>query len=139
MRSGLRSVAHWTGLRHAAREPIWFHDGKIGGRIRRVGDAELEVEITQAKPTGSRLRADRSINLPASQLERPPLLAKDFADLAFVAEQADMVGLSFAESPAGIEELARELSKRTTRSIGIVLKIETRRGFDCTGWQLVWT
>ncbi len=113
-----------------AGDPIWFDDGKIGGRIRSIGHDELEVVITHAKTSGSKLRADRSINLPQSELDRPPLLPKDLEDLPFVAEYADMVGLSFAENPAGVEQLADALHDRTTRSIGIVLKIETRRGFE---------
>jgi pyruvate kinase len=116
--------------RHPCRSPDLVDDGKIGGRIRRIGDFELEVEITQAKRSGSKLRADRSINLPESQIERSPLLPKDFDDLAFVAEHADMAGLSFVESPEGIQQLAATLRERTTRPIGIVLKIETRRGFE---------
>jgi pyruvate kinase len=111
-------------------EPVWFDDGKIGGRIRHVTADGVEVEITQAKPTGSKLRADRSVNLPESQLERPPVTSKDIEDLAFVAESADMVGLSFAESPLGIQQVADALRQHTTRPIGIVLKIETRHGFE---------
>ena len=111
-------------------DPIWFDDGKIGGRIRRVGPGELEVQITQAKAGGSKLRGDRSVNLPESKLARPQLLPKDVEDLGFVADHADMVGLSFAESPEGIQQLVSALRARTDRQIGIVLKIETRRGFE---------
>jgi pyruvate kinase len=57
-------------------------------------------------------------------------MPKDFEDLVFVAEHADLVGLSFAESPEGIEQLSAALRARTDRQIGIVLKIETRRGFE---------
>jgi pyruvate kinase len=144
--AALDSVSHRGGWQNDARriactlppdltgiapgDALWFDDGKIGGRIRRVSPHELEVEITQAKPGGSKLRADRSVNLPDSQLERAPLLSKDLADLAFVAEHADLVGLSFAESAEGIQQLASALHERTEREIGIVLKIETRRGFE---------
>ena len=41
------------------------------------------------------------------------------------------MGLSFAESAEGIQQLADALQERTRRQIGIVLKIETRRGFEC--------
>jgi pyruvate kinase len=114
----------------APGDPIWFGDGKIGGRIRRVGLSELEVEDKQVKPGGGKLAADRNVNLPESERQRPPLMPKDFVDLDFVAEQADLVGLSFAESPMGIEQAAAALHARTDRQLGIVLKIETRRGFE---------
>jgi pyruvate kinase len=78
--------------------PIWFDDGKVGGRVRRVENGEVEVEITLTKQGGARLRSDRSINLPESVVQRQPLLPKDLRDLDFVTNCADMVGLSFAES-----------------------------------------
>lgn len=115
----------------AEGDAIWFDDGKIGGRVRHVWPGELQVEITQAKPGGSKLRADRSVNLPESPIERPALLPKDLRDLDFIAEYSDLVGLSFAESAEGIQQLADALQERTQRQIGIVLKIETRRGFEC--------
>ena len=96
--------------------------------MRHVENDEVEVEITLAREAGARLRADRSINLPDSVVERPPLLPKDLQDLDFVADCADMVGLSFAESAEGILELSQALRDRTSRTIGIVLKIETQIG-----------
>jgi pyruvate kinase len=110
--------------------PIWFDDGKVGGRVRRVENDDVEVEITLARQAGSRLLADRSINLPESAVERPTLLPKDLQDLDFVAGCADIVGLSFAESAQGILELSQALRERTSRMIRIVLKIETQVGFE---------
>ena len=101
-----------VGIRPGAA--IWFDDGKVGGRVQRVENDEVEVEITLARQAGARLRADRSINLPESVVERPPLLPKDLQDLDFVADCADMAGLSFAESPDGILQLMQALRNRTT-------------------------
>jgi pyruvate kinase len=82
-------------------ERIWFDDGKTGGVIREVEATlgVLRVEITQARPGGSRLRAGRGINLPDSALRAAALTAKDEQDLSFVAAHADMVGLSCVRTP----------------------------------------
>ena len=42
-------------------ETVSLNDGKISGLIRNVSDGQLEVEITKAKPTGSRLLDESSI------------------------------------------------------------------------------
>jgi pyruvate kinase len=110
-------------------ERIWFDDGKIGGVIREAGPESLLVEITQARPGGSRLRAEKGINLPDTDLRVPALTAKDVADLPFIAAHANMVALSFVREPEAVLDLQRRLVALHS-GIGIVLKIETRRGFE---------
>ena len=111
-------------------ERIWFDDGRVGGIIRHVAADRLEVEITHARAAGETLAGDKGINLPDSQLELPALTDKDIEDLAIVAKLADMVGLSFAQRASDVEALRRHLQARDAEHLGIVLKIETRRGFE---------
>jgi pyruvate kinase len=110
-------------------EPIWFDDGCIGGVIERVGQDELQIRITFAPPGGARLRADKGINLPESQLRIPALTEKDLADIPFVAAHADMVALSFASSAEDVRALHGALARHAVRRPAVVLKIETQRGF----------
>ncbi|MDP2194532.1 MAG: pyruvate kinase [Rhodocyclaceae bacterium] len=111
-------------------ERIWFDDGRIGGIIRQVAADRLEVEITHAREAGEKLADDKGINLPDSQLELPALTDKDIEDLAIVATEADMVGLSFAQRASDVEALRGHLQALGAEHLGIVLKIETRRGFE---------
>lgn len=111
-------------------ERIWFDDGRIGGVIRHVDRAWLEVEITHARENGEKLAGDKGINLPDSRLELPALTEKDIADLAVVAKEADLVGLSFVHSASDVEILREHLRALGAPDLGIVLKIETRRGFE---------
>jgi pyruvate kinase len=67
-------------------ETISLNDGKISGVIRDVSEQQLDVEITKAKPTGSRLRGQRGINFPNSDIRLPGLTATDKTNLVFVAE-----------------------------------------------------
>ena len=73
-------------------ERIWFDDGKIGGVITSVSAEQIHVQITEAKAGGAKLRADKGINLPDSDLKMPALTAKDLDDLPFVAQNADLIG-----------------------------------------------
>lgn len=113
-----------------AGEAVWLDDGKIGGVLERVEPDRLHIRITQARPRGEKLRSDKGINLPESALTLPALAARDIEDLEFVAEHADLVGLSFANSAADVETLAGHLDRLGGKRPGIVLKIETRRGFE---------
>lgn len=112
-----------------AGESIWFDDGKIGGVIEGVDADRLRVRVTHTGTGGRKLRADKGINLPDTPLRLPALTASDVEDLAFVAEHADVVELSFANSAADVEELNSHLA-RLGRRPAVVLKVETRRGFQ---------
>jgi pyruvate kinase len=113
-----------------AGESIWFDDGKIGGVIERVAEDQILVRITQARPGGSKLTADKGINLPESAVKLDALTRQDLQALPFVARHADVVELSFANAAADVEALQRELTRIGGRLPAIVLKIETRRGFE---------
>jgi pyruvate kinase len=111
-------------------EPIWFDDGKIGGTIEAVRTDRVEVRINRTRPGGGRLRAEKGINLPDSQLDLPALTEDDANDLPFVVKHADMVGLSFVNTPRDVDRLVEQLRTLTDNPPAIVLKVETRRGFD---------
>ena len=113
-----------------AGEQVWFDDGKIGGVIKKVADSEATIEITHASAAGSKLRSNKGINLPDSDLSIASLTTKDLEDLQTVAEQADIVGMSFVRSPGDVEALDAHLARLGRPDIGILLKIETRQAFD---------
>lgn len=111
-------------------EHIWFDDGRIGGLVRRSAVAWAEVIITEAPEGGAFLAADKGINLPDSRLDLPALSAKDIKDLETVARCADIVGLSFAQSADDVEALRGHLHRLQADHVGLILKVETRRGFE---------
>ncbi len=111
-------------------ERVWFDDGRIGGVIRRASARGVDVEITDVPDGGQDLLADKGINFPDSALDLPALTGKDRRDLDVVARHADIVGLSFAQSADDVRALRAELAARGAESLGLMLKIETRRGFE---------
>ena len=111
-------------------ERIWFDDGRIGGEIRDVSPERLQVTITRAAAAGSKLGADKGINLPDTNLTLPSLTSKDLEDLRFVAAHADIVGYSFVRTDADVRELQSQLAALGHPDLPLILKIETRRAFD---------
>lgn len=108
-------------------EHVWFDDGKVAGVVRRAERDRLEVEITSGAGEGTKLGADKGINLPDTDIQLPALTRKDVSDLRFIAKNADMVGYSFVRNPGDIDTLRRHLRGE---KIGVVLKIETRHAFE---------
>lgn len=111
-------------------ESIWFDDGKIGGVIEKVEPSRAFIKITHARKGGERLRCNKGINFPESGLRLAALTPQDLEALPFVAEHADVVELSFANSGRDVELLQQRLSQLGNRQPAIVLKVETRRGFE---------
>jgi pyruvate kinase len=99
-----------------AGQRVLFDDGKIGAVVvapARGGTGaplEVELEIVQARPKGSRLRADKGINLPDTSLRIPALTAKDRDDLAFACCHADLINYSFVRSEADVACLHQALA-----------------------------
>jgi pyruvate kinase len=112
-----------------AGEPILFDDGKVEGIIEEVSPDELKVRILHAKDGGSKVKSDKGINLPESNMSISGLTEKDKQDIEFVAQNADAVNLSFVNTKEDVQELI-DLLKEYNSKIGIILKIETRKGFN---------
>jgi pyruvate kinase len=111
-------------------ERIWFDDGRLGGVVRNVKAKCVEVEITDARDCGEHLAGDKGINLPDTRLDLAALTPKDVEDLQTVARHADMVGMSFCESAVDVRALRRRLIRLGAAHLGLILKIETKRGFE---------
>ena len=114
----------------AVGDPVWLDDGKIGAVVESKSSEGLLVRITYARPNGTKLRCDKGINFPDTQLHLPALSALDKTYLVFIVEHADIVAMSFANSSEDVRELNAEIRRIGKGSPGVVLKIETKRGFE---------
>lgn len=111
---------------------VMFDDGKIHAVVARADRARddylLRVLGTQKETV--KLRAEKGINLPDTTLTVPGLAAEDRRALAFVAKHANAVSLSFVRGPEDVRLLHAALDRTGRRRIAVVLKIETRAGFE---------
>ena len=116
-----------------AGEPIWLDDGKIGGFVFEVTDQIIRIDITHARAKGKKLRNQKGINLPNTEINQGALTEKDLADLPFVLKHADIIGLSFVNKPNDVTDLVQAIEKFKPESKNgdftfpaIVFKIETK-------------
>ena len=109
-------------------DPVFIDDGKLGGVVDRRTDAGLVVRVLRAGPKGFKLKPEKGLNVPGSDLALVALTDEDRSALDFIARHADMVGYSFVQSATDVRLLQEELAARRpddwTR-IALVAKIET--------------
>ena len=109
---------------------VWLDDGKLGGVIRSAGPEHMDLEITHAGPAGTKLKAEKGINFPDTDLSIRSLTERDREDLRFVARHADIVNMSFVRSAQDVADLLEQLSELDATSVDVTLKIETVGGFE---------
>ena len=111
-------------------DSVWFDDGKLGGVVCDINNNNIIVEITNAPVDGFKLKAEKGINFPESDLNVAALTDEDIDHLKFIAKHADMVGSSFVQKPSDVFQLQKQLKHLDREDLGIILKIETRQAFE---------
>lgn len=109
---------------------IFFDDGKIEGVISGVDPTGVMVNVTRAALNGTKLKAEKGINLPDTVLPMAALTEDDIAALDSVVGLADIVNLSFVRGPGDVADVQQQLADRESTGLGLVLKIETVAGFS---------
>jgi pyruvate kinase len=107
-----------------------FDDGAITAEVETVATGEATLLVTRTKPGGQRLGAEKGINLPDTVLPLTALTEDDEKHLPFIAEHADMVAVSFVRTAADIEHVLDRINAAGAAHLGLLLKIETRQGFE---------
>lgn len=113
--------------RLAVGTAVSIDDGGVEGTITAtLGDGFL-VRVGRCKAAGVKLKAEKGLNFPNTDLGLDPLTDKDREDLDFIVRHADVIGYSFVQTAGHVAALQAELARRTPawRSIPLVGKIET--------------
>lgn len=110
-----------------AGHAVWIDDGRIGCVIERVDAKGAWLRVTQVRPEGENLAAQKGLNFPDSHLQLPALSEKDLRDLDFAVQHADIIGLSFVQCADDLDRLADALAQRNAGALGVIAKIETRQ------------
>lgn len=108
---------------------VWIDDGKFGAEVLSIDEEGAVLRIGDCRPGGARLLADKGLNFPNMNLDLPALSDKDKADLDYLVGQVDIIGFSFVESGAQMNELLAWLAERQACHMGVIAKIETARAF----------
>jgi len=108
---------------------ILLDDGKVAGIIEDATPDELHVRILTAGAKGSRLRSEKGINLPDTDLVAAAVSDADLPLLEVAAAHADMVAVSFVRHESDVDDIHRYLKRVRAEHLGLVLKIETTAAF----------
>lgn len=112
----------------ALGDPVWIDDGKLGAQIVGMRSDGVLLKIIESGLGGVRLKEDKGLNFPRSELDLRGLSREDREYLDWISQEADLVGLSFVQSPQDIDELIDELHSRGRTDLPILAKIETAKG-----------
>jgi pyruvate kinase len=111
-------------------DAVLFDDGAILADVETVTGEEATLLVRYTKPGGQRLGSEKGINLPDTAVPLTALTPDDDGHLAFISQHADMVAVSFVRNAADIEHVLERLDAAGAGHLRLVLKIETRQGFE---------
>jgi len=118
----------FPGLTRAVKkgDPILLGDGEIELEALQVGEHEVKCRII----VGGILGSHKGIHFPRTSLNLRALTHADKKDLAFgIANNVDMIALSFVRNSQDILYARREMQKRGAK-IPIIAKIEKHEALD---------
>ncbi len=110
-------------------EPMFYNDGEIAAKIESAESWGLLLRVTRCPAEGSKLKREKGLNFPETDLDVPALTAADLANLPFVARHADGIGFSFVQSADDVAALQAALAgeREDWAALTLILKIETPR------------
>ncbi len=107
-------------------DEIYIDDGKIGCKVVGSNDLGLVCEVFLAKESGTKLKEEKGINFPNTDLEIGAITPADEQNFEYTVEYADIFGLSFVQSAADVQKLQEMLRAKGRTDTAIVPKIETK-------------
>lgn len=112
---------------------VSIDDGKIWAKVDAVSLGLAELTVTRAPEKGGKIKIEKGVNLPGSNLRVAALTEDDLAALDFVVGHADVVSFSFVQTVEDVQSLLAAMRSRAAPGAAlpaIVLKIETPLGLQ---------
>lgn len=103
---------------------VLIDDGEQEALVIEKLDNGLKLIMLRNSKKSRKVKEEKGLNFPDSDLDVPSLTDYDLECLDFIAKHADLVGYSFVNSAQDVRELQNELAK-FDRQPYIILKIET--------------
>jgi pyruvate kinase len=117
-----------VGERLAPGRRLLIDDGHIACSVEAVDADGALLVVERTRRPWEPVRVDQGLNVPELELGGGSPTPDDLRILDIAVEIADLVSLSFVESPDDLERLGRELAVRGASRMGVVAKLETPRG-----------
>lgn len=113
-----------------AGERVLLDDGRVAAVVEASGPDGLECRVVRAHRSPARIRSGKGIAFPDTPLSLGKLGPQDEIALEFALQHADAVGISFIGAAADVATVGARVRAAQRRSIGLVLKIETRGAIE---------
>jgi pyruvate kinase len=115
--------------RLAPGHTMWFDDGKLQGEIEELRGEGVLVRVLRTGPKGAKLKPEKGLCFPDTDLGLAPLMPDDLVALDFAVREVDMIGYSFVQRPDDVACLQEEMAARRAdwRRLGLIAKVETLR------------
>lgn len=105
---------------------VSFDDGRLEGRVTARSAEGLTLIVTRAREGGDRVRPDKGVGVPGVALPLRAPTDQDLEALDVLADEVDLVGLSFVRSADDVAWLQQALRSRRSGPLpGILAKVET--------------
>ena len=108
---------------------VVLDDGRLVGVVEQVRPGEIDLRIVRASERGSKLRAEKGINMPEADLPVDAVTDADLPLLRVAAAHADMVAVSFLRDESDVDTTQEYLRSVGAQDLGLILKIETGSAF----------
>lgn len=104
---------------------VLFDDGLFEAAVESTDGLLAHLHLTRSSAPKARLKAEKGINFPDTELSVSSLTEFDKSVIPFAQEHADIVGFSFVRQPHEVAELQKLLRRKKGPPLPIVLKVET--------------
>lgn len=112
-------------------DKVFIDDGKIELVIDEILNTDILCTLLTDNKEGSKFKDEKGVNFPNSDITIRAICDHDKKVLPHICEYADIIGISFAQTPDDIHDLIDELERLGKKgSISIVAKIETKKGVE---------
>jgi pyruvate kinase len=108
---------------------VMLDDGRFTGVVEEAAREAFVVRVCSAPP-GGRLRGDRGINVPDTDLPIPVIGEQDADLLEMAGAHGNMLGLSFVHREEDVDAVIDRLDRLGADQLGLILKVETIGGFE---------
>lgn len=106
---------------------VYFDDGLFEAEVQTVDGKQATLEITRISAKKPVIKSEKGINLPDTDFQINPITDFDQQCLSFIIAHADMLGFSFVNTAADMEELQMQLKRLNKPDFPVIAKIETSK------------
>ncbi len=109
---------------------VYFDDGLFEAEVMHVSGKQATLKIIRISAKKPIIKSEKGINFPDTSFKINPITDYDQKCLPFIAKNADMVGFSFVNNAADMQELQIQLGILNKHELPIVAKIETNQAVN---------